>query len=139
MSNGLDSLDAMRRRKGGREMPPPRNAPRASPVAVSKPAPELTTTVSEPADAPGTAEQPAAATEAEALTKVTVYVDSAADEFLESVRMAGRLAKPKIDASRSAVVRFALAELAQRMSPEQIAQHLHNQAAPYSGTGRRRL
>lgn len=156
MTNGIDALNQMRmqNKRATRHIPPPRNPPRTSPVslAVATPAAEEPeTSLRQPEPAPpltrshtlppvaAESEPVAAGLSEEPLTKVSIYVDPSSDEFLESVRSAGRRSRPKIDASRSAVVRFALAQLASAMTPEEIAQTLQQQAGHYGGTGRRRL
>jgi hypothetical protein len=49
--------------------------------------------------------------------RVTLYVDRKADDFMECVRVAGLTTRPKVDVSRSAVVRLALRKLMEEMSP----------------------
>ncbi len=147
MSNGLDALAGMRnKRTSTRTIPPPRNPPRATAVQLPTQSAAPEQAAEEPQIAPSASPLPQATPPAELppvhevpLTKVSIYVDPNSDEFLESVRSAGRKSRPKIDASRSAVVRFALTQLAAAMTPEQIAQKLQEQAGHYGGTGRRRL
>lgn len=143
MSNGLDKLNGMRTKGSGvRRMPAPRNGPRATPVELTAPgdsgqAEAAAATARESAVSPlPTPAAPVAAApsasppapkaarqdDAEApdkLEKATIYLDAPTDSFLEDVIAAGRRQKPRID-SRSAIVRLALRELADRMSPEEV-------------------
>ncbi|WP_205874389.1 hypothetical protein [Mycobacterium camsae] len=72
------------------------------------------------------------------LTKVSIYLDEPADAFLESVRTAARFAKPRVDATRSAVVRLALTRLAQQLHPSDLVAELQRKAATHTGPGRKR-
>jgi hypothetical protein len=68
------------------------------------------------------------------------YLDAASDEFLEDVRAAARRATPKVDASRSAVVRLALLRLADELGPAELIAELRRRSASVApGPGRKRL
>lgn len=144
MSDGLTQLTEKREQRK-RSIPPSRNAPREAPVSIGA--------VDEP-----TAEQPEQAAArpvrtvaaaaprpaptqglAEDLAKYSIYFDAQSDEFMEAARTAGRRARPKVDASRSAVARLAIARLAEAMTPEQVVAELQRRAPAASGTGRKRL
>jgi hypothetical protein len=72
------------------------------------------------------------------LTKVSIYLDEPADAFLETVRTAARFAKPRVDATRSAVVRLALTRLAEQLHPSDLVAELQRKAATHTGPGRKR-
>ncbi len=147
MANGLDSLTAMRESK--RRVPPPRHQPRQTPVDMPAATPAVP-----PAAAPAThlAAAPAAAptapkssrpavTAAPAttdLTKVSIYLDDPTDTYLETVRGAARTTRPRVDATRSAVVRLALNRLAEQLDPAAVVAELQRKAAGHSGPGRKR-
>lgn len=150
--DGLAALDA-KRNSTGRRLPPPRNAPRTQPVVApaaapapatvetppvveSTPAPKPVAPVQQPA--PKAAEVKPSQVEAQPLEKASIYLDPQSDEFLESARIAGRRSKPRVDASRSAVVRLALARLAEQMTPDQVVRELVLRAPVHTGEGRRR-
>lgn len=145
--NGLASLSAQRER-ARRSMPPPRHpiagqtparADKAHAETQTQPAPP-------PLTAPDTATSPAesaptpssAAAEVGAPVKVTLYVDRQADEFMEAARVAGLLARPKVDISRSAVVRLALRRLMNDMTPSEVKALLESQEVSSTGPGRKR-
>lgn len=137
MPDGLDRLEAQRakRARPSRALPPPRNAPRAVPVDVDPlPLPERDVLTDDRSVAP-----PSSAAEVPELVKASLYLDQDTDEFLEAVRIAGRRAKPKIDASRSAAVRLALNQLAATLSPAEVVEELNRRAPPLTGVGRKRL
>ncbi|MGX4711842.1 hypothetical protein [Rhodococcus ruber] len=97
----------------------------------------------EPALALPASELPKAApsvpsTEVDELTKSTIYLDAETDQFLEEAIYLGRKQKPRID-SRSAIVRFALRELASRMSTEQVIAAIRAGAPEAGNQGRPRL
>lgn len=146
--DGLAALDA-KRKSTGRRLPPPRNAPRTQPVVAPAPATGETSPVVEsppspkpvapvPPPAPKVAEVKPSQVEAQPLEKASIYLDPQSDEFLESARIAGRRSKPRVDASRSAVVRLALARLAAQMTPDQVVRELVLRAPAHTGEGRRR-
>lgn len=140
MANGLDSLTAMRESK--RRVPPPRHQPRQTPVDMPAATPAA------PTAAPAAAPPPAAApksprpapttTPATELTKVSIYLDDPTDAYLETVRGAARTARPRVDATRSAVVRLALNRLAEQLDPVAVVAELQRKAAGHSGPGRKR-
>lgn len=72
------------------------------------------------------------------LTKVSIYLDEPTDAFLETVRTAARFAKPRVDATRSAVVRLALNRLAEQLHPSDLVAELQRKAATHTGPGRKR-
>ncbi len=143
MSNGLDKLNGMRTRGSGvRRMPAPRNGPRATPVDLTasgdegqagRAAPPAQEPAASPAPTPAAPvavapSEPTPAPKADRqdkdelpdkLEKATIYLDAPTDAFLEDVIAAGRRQKPRVD-SRSAIVRLALRELANKMSPEEV-------------------
>ncbi|WP_165616979.1 hypothetical protein [Mycobacteroides abscessus] len=141
MANGLDSLTAMRESK--RRVPPPRHQPRQTPVDMPAATPAA------PTAAPAAAPPPAAATSkssrpaptttpATELTKVSIYLDDPTDTYLETVRGTARTARPRVDATRSAVVRLALNRLAEQLDPAAVVAELQRKAAGHSGPGRKR-
>lgn len=164
--DGLASLSAQRTR-ARRSMPPPRHpvpadAERQSAEvgqAVAEPeqgresvpaAAPLSAVPTSTAPDSGTAEgserttaEPAvpaskAAGVSGAPVKVTLYVDRSSDEFMEAARIEGLVARPKVDISRSAVVRLALRRLMSEMSAAEIKTVLEQQEVRDSGPGRKR-
>lgn len=146
MANGLDSLTAMRESK--RRVPPPRHQPRQTPVDMPAATPAVP-----PAAAPAThlaaarprlrppkSSRPAvtAAPATTDLTKVSIYLDDPTDTYLETVRGAARTTRPRVDATRSAVVRLALNRLAEQLDPAAVVAELQRKAAGHSGPGRKR-
>lgn len=161
--NGLATLSDARQR-ARRTMPPPRHpvardedspkpssattAPRAeehpapSPVADSQPRAEATAS-----PRPDTAVRPpskpavrSAASDVvvEPPVKLTLYLDQDIDRYLEDVRIQGLTSRPRVDVSRSAVVRLALRRLRAEMTPEQVKTLLAGQPTDGSRTGRKR-
>lgn len=142
MADGLDSLTAMRSKSttSRRSIPPPRHQPRRTPVDMPA-APSPAAAASEPPEKKPAAPAPAAATPPASgadLTKVSIYLDDTADASLEAVRAAARATKPRVDATRSAVVRLALTRLAEQLTPAEIVAELQRSAATHSGPGRKR-
>ncbi len=158
--NGLASLTQARQR-ARRTMPPPRHpaAPRHLTSADTQPN-------DQPHD-PGTEERPptppapltrvarvpeqvervepvagedvsATSGTVEPPVKMTFYVDQAMDRYLEEVRIHGLTSRPKVDVSRSAVVRLALRRLREEMNPEQVKTLLAAQPTDPTKTGRKR-
>jgi len=78
---------------------------------------------------------PAAGTD---LTKVSIYLDDTTDGYLETVRTTARSAKPRVDATRSAVVRLALNRLADQLGLAEVVAELQRNAAGQTGPGRKR-
>lgn len=140
MPDGLDSLAAMRTTKTAtsrRTLPPPRHQPRSTPVQMPEPVapPPTTPHVEQPPPPPPQAAVPPAGTD---LTKASIYLDEPTDAYLETVRAAARTAKPRVDATRSAVVRLALNRLAEQFTPAEVVAELQRSAAAHSGPGRKR-
>lgn len=146
--NGLTSLNAQRER-ARRAMPPPRHpVAAAEPVAESSsasPAVRPPDPVSPSAAAEGAPQQPRPSPGARSATrpteptfKVTLYVDRQTDEFMEATRVEGLTSRPKVDVSRSAVVRLALRRLMDDMSPADVKMLLERQTVRQSGPGRKR-
>ncbi|MCG5434523.1 hypothetical protein LV457_19820 [Mycobacterium sp. MYCO198283] len=140
MPDGLDSLAAMRTTKTAtsrRTLPPPRHQPRSTPVQMPEPVapPPATPPVEQPPPPPPQAAVPPAGTD---LTKASIYLDEPTDAYLETVRAAARTAKPRVDATRSAVVRLALNRLAEQFTPAEVVAELQRSAAAHSGPGRKR-
>jgi hypothetical protein len=69
---------------------------------------------------------------------VSIYLDDTTDASLETVRAAARATKPRVDATRSAVVRLALNRLAEQLTPAEIVAELQRSAAAHNGPGRKR-
>lgn len=138
MADGLDSLTAMRSKASRRAVPPPRHGPRQTPVEMPSQPPETTATApatkSPPAGTPPSG-TPGSSTD---LTKVSIYLDETADSYLETVRAAARSTRPRVDATRSAVVRLALNRLAQQLDAAAVVAELQHNAASHSGPGRKR-
>jgi hypothetical protein len=141
MADGLDQLSDMREKRKTRSVPPPRHAARATPVEIPAGPPIVVEAASEPPSdlpvpkTPDVAQppahetpEPAASPDLELLTKYSIYFDQDNDDFLEAVRVAGRRAKPKLDASRSAVARLALARLAETLTAEEVLAELRSRA-----------
>jgi hypothetical protein len=141
MTDGLAQLMEKREQRR-RSIPPPRNAARPAAVNVA-PVEETTETPASPVDeaSPVAVAVPRSVTgRADDLAKFSIYFDAANDEFLEAARIAGRRAKPRVDASRSAVARLAVARLAEQMSAEDVVAELQRRAPAVSpGPGRKRL
>lgn len=91
-----------------------------------------------PVELPNQSQAPVASQEPEELTKSTIYLDDASDEFLEEAIYLGRKQKPRID-SRSAIVRFALRALSESMTPGEVIDAIRAAAPPPGNQGRPRL
>lgn len=137
MGDGLDSLAAMRNKTASsrRTLPPPRHQPRRTPVQMPDPSP-LAATAPVPIGGPPSAAAPSDA--GSELTKVSIYLDELTDAYLETVRAAARTTKPRVDATRSAVVRLALNRLADQLNPTEVVAELQRNAAAHTGPGRKR-
>jgi len=70
--------------------------------------------------------------------KLTLYLDQDIDRYLEDVRIQGLTAQPRVDVSRSAVVRLALRRLRSEMTPDQVKSLLAAQPTNGARTGRKR-
>jgi hypothetical protein len=68
----------------------------------------------------------------------TLYLDNNLLEFLEEARIAGLVSRPRLDISKSAVVRLALRRLQQDMTIDEIREHLRSQPTDPTKTGRKR-
>jgi len=68
----------------------------------------------------------------------TLYLDSNLLDFLEEARIAGLVSRPKLDISKSAVVRLALRRLQEDMTIEEIRELLRSQPTDPTKTGRKR-
>jgi hypothetical protein len=155
-SDGLLALQAKRaasKRRGGfkRTIPPSQNpttlppykAPEMSADLAAREVPEpgsgvAASTPPPPAEKPSPGGAKKAAPETEAQIRLTVYVDDAHDAFMDDVRFAGARRRPRIDVSRSAVVRFALDRLKAEMTPEQIHNAIADKPVDPKATGRKR-
>jgi hypothetical protein len=156
VTGGLAGLTQLEQRReaaavtGGRrqrQVPPPKN-PKAAPPAPPPPAPAPPAAALETSaeSAPelaadhGTSTLPAPVPPAPtaAGVKVTLYVDGVTDEFMEAARIEGLTARPKVDISRSAVVRLALRRLMAEMSPAEVKALLERQEVDNSRPGRKR-
>lgn len=137
MADGLDSLAAMRTKSATsrRTMPPPRHQPRSTPVEMPATTPPPAPAETSPVVEQPTRPPPQSSTD---LTKVSIYLDDTTDGYLETVRTAARTAKPRVDATRSAVVRLALNRLADQLGPAEVVAELQRNAAGQTGPGRKR-
>lgn len=141
MADGLDSLTAMRAKSSAsrRTMPPPRHHPRRTPVDIPANASPPAVAPQPPQPPPQAPPAPASPTTAGTdLTKVSIYLDDTTDAYLETVRAAARATKPRVDATRSAVVRFALNRLAEQLAAAEVVAELQRSAAAHNGPGRKR-
>jgi len=68
----------------------------------------------------------------------TLYLDSNLLEFLEEARISGLVSRPRLDISKSAVVRLALRRLQQDMTIDEIRDYLRSQPTDPTKTGRKR-
>lgn len=151
---GIAQLQA-RRQQSGRTVPPPKHSPRTSVVALAPPPtqPEIDLREEGSAEAPrikpaastppavqsDTIPEPAPERATEALVRATIHFGVSQDRFLNTVAHAGRMNRPKVDASRSAVTRLAIERLEQQMTAEQIVSKLANRASATTRPGRKRL
>ena len=72
------------------------------------------------------------------LSEVSIYLDRRTDSYLESVRTQARAETPRVDTTRSAVVRLALNRLARELSPAEVVEELRSSAATDNRPGRKR-
>lgn len=137
MSNGLDSLEARRTR--GRPIPPSAHKPRLTPVELPESAVAIESGEAAITVAPAPRQPTRKASEAvEVVARRTIHLAPTDDNFLDSVFMAGRQDPAgKFDASRSAVVRLALARLADEMTPAQVVSELKKRAPKTTPSGGR--
>lgn len=137
MTDGLSMLNK-KREQATRQRPPTRH-PRAVPDADPAPAPETTlATEQERAKpdfiGPSTTTKVTVSTEQTTIPR-SVQLDEDTDEFLDHVRSAGRRAR--VDANRSAVIRYALRKLRDQEAPDQIAEALRAEKPRHGKAGRR--
>ena len=164
---GLASMTQARERRARRVMPPPRHpvpAGNAEPAqsqpaqpAVAEAAVEPVHTVDQQPAAAMTATTNTTKTEKQARSATTpkpaivkavgeeaapkpatLYLDSNLLEFLEEARISGLVSRPRLDISKSAVVRLALRRLQQDMTIDEIRDHLRSQPTDPTKTGRKR-
>lgn len=161
MSNGLDALDARAdraRRKtpppatSRRVLPPQHPAPTAPPQerrsvpevpkgqetfpgllephqeAPAAPRAEVTAAVAAPASTSPTGE----------LRKVAVYLEEGQDAALDALHYAGASRRPRLDVSKSAVVRLAMERLLSELSPEEIVEVIAARPVTGQSSGRKR-
>lgn len=154
LPDGLASLSKAREsRRVRRTMPPPRHPVAAQAESAIEPD-GLTSEPVVSADEPGAdsnawpatevvsgaAEQASAAPSpvaAGVARPTTVHLGDEQLDYLESARIAGLVSRPRVDVSKSAVVRLALRRLQQEMTPEQVRDLLASQPTG-SGPGRKR-
>lgn len=164
MTDGLALLTQQREQRK-RSIPPPRHPARPAVRSLPDHAPEM---APEPAldprasdavaDSPSNSEPAPAAQPThgvgvgvevgvgvgdEDLTELyrsTIYFGQAEDRFLEDVRTIARRLKPRVDATRSAVVRLAVRRMLADLTPGEVVDELRAQAPQNTGApGRRRL
>ena len=165
--NGLASMTQARERRARRVMPPPRhpapptgNAEPAQsephrPAAIS-PArsehladppvlaePVIAASTQKPEKSARQTTQPPTPKEVQSVGEevarpATLYLDGNLLDFLEEARIAGLVSKPRLDISKSAVVRLALRRLQQDMTIEEIREYLRSQPTDPTKTGRKR-
>lgn len=168
MSNGLDALDARADRAKRKPPPPPSKGRRVLPPQHPAPAPtaaavrpqEATGALEVPegqqqfpglsgepavtavvAPVAASAPQASASTEAikkDELRKVAVYLDESQDAALEALRYLGTSQRPRLDVSKSAVVRLALKRLLTDLSHEEIVRSIAATPTDPQTPGRKR-
>lgn len=160
--NGLASMTQARERRARRVMPPPRHPVPAGSAEPARPEPERpaaeNSAKSEQVDHPlasvetGPSQEPARPARRatppkpeaiipvgeEAAKPATLYLDGNLLDFLEEARIAGLVSKPRLDISKSAVVRLALRRLQRDMTVEEIREHLRSQPTDPTKTGRKK-
>lgn len=139
MTDGLTAMEAARARNQSRsrKVPPPRHKAKPrdeEPAPTSDQAPpEQDPTPATPAAAPTAAgETPGD------LSPRTIYLDRPSDDWLEDIAIAGRRAQPRVAASRSAVVRYALERLRADLEPHQVIDVLASRGDATTKPGRKR-
>ncbi|MEZ0494637.1 hypothetical protein AB2L28_20565 [Kineococcus sp. TBRC 1896] len=81
------------------------------------------------------AEPPAKAPD---LRKVAVYLDEDQDAALEALRYLGTSQRPRLDVSKSAVVRLAMKRLLADLSHEEIVREIKDTPTTPGAAGRKR-
>lgn len=157
--DGIAALRAKREKasRSARHVPPSRHSARRAPASdagggerptdletPSAGSARKKTSSSKPGSGDRTirpATEPAPATPSSApLVRATVYLQDSDDLWLERIAGEGRLQRPRVDASRSAVTRLALERLREQMTRDEIVAHLAAKAhASTQAVGRKRL
>lgn len=156
--DGIAALQAKREKAthSARHVPPARHAARSAPVTASgggvstdpqtlstAPTDKRTSSSRSRSDdhMARSGKAPAPATPSLApLVRATVYLQDSDDLWLERIAGEGRLQRPRVDASRSAVTRLALERLREQMTGDEIVAHLAAKAqASTQAVGRKRL
>lgn len=140
MPDGLDQLDSKRRqshRLGS--IPPSRHKPRETPVAVAAGAATVDAVPAPPTPVQAPQSVPVSQQAGEDLVhRRSIFLSPVDDAFLESVFETGRFDPAgRFDASKSAVVRLALARLAKDFSAAEVVGELRRNA-PTPTNGRPR-
>lgn len=160
--DGLAALTQSRERRH-RRMPPARNpiapsqteaAKEATPAEVAvetsttpttgkdTPAPKPVQPVSQPTSTTDRGAKPKTKKESsehlEALSQLTVMLEESQVDWLDQIRILGLTSKPKLDITRSAVIRLAVSRLTEQMNPKEIAQWFARQPESSVSTGRKR-
>jgi len=156
MSNGLDALDA-RADRARRKTPPPATSRRVLPPQHPAPAalpqgrrsvPEVPKGQESFPGLPEPHQEGLAALREEAiatstapageLRKVAVYLEEGQDAALDALHYAGASRRPRLDVSKSAVVRLAMERLLSELSYEEVVEVIA--ARPITGqtSGRKR-
>jgi hypothetical protein len=144
MPDGLSMLDEKRERRT-RNIPSPRNPPRATPVEVAELIIPTRPTAPEPEPAPARTTESRAAkvtmpeqTVQEPTIKMSIYLEASDDLYLEEITHAGKTSRPRIAISRSAIVRLALGRLAATMTTDDVVAELRKTGDEHQGSGRKR-
>lgn len=141
----FNELESRSRRNG---IPQSRHGARSELIAVPRPLAEeasetsvSTAAVASPGQSAPTTKPPRlpGSVSVDELVKTTIHLGKSDDALLNLVSYTGKGATPKVEASRSAVVRLALRRLADTMTPEQIIKELRISAVPTGTAGRPRL
>lgn len=164
--SGLDMLNSQRnkRSKVANEMPKPLHPARSSPVTLPAAEPDSDVENSGPAapettaaevqapvvqaapvvptaptsKRPAAPRKPAKGDGPSALQATTAYLEMEEDQYIQRTIAAGRYGKPKVT-SASAVIRYAVQQLAKNMTPEQVVAAIREAAPETSNQGRIRL
>ncbi|TDT30079.1 hypothetical protein [Naumannella halotolerans] len=137
-SDGLAALNQKREQRS-RRVPPSRHRPKP-PQSASAPAATIDTPPAPSQPTPPI--QSATADDKDQLERKTIYLDVAGDDFLAEVAFSARKHRPKVDASGSAVVRYALERLRNEMTADAVVEVLKQRADRIPGggaVGRRRV